>query len=351
MEDVTKIWVHFKLEISWMGYNRPVMSIQGEIMTIQAISFGELLIDFVSTERDVAVGDAPAFLKAPGGAPANVAVGLAKLGIKTAFISQLGDDFFGHHLVDVVAAQGVNVSGVRFTDQAMTMLAFVSVDAEGERSFVFYRKPSADMLMTPDDLDMDLLRQTEILHYGSITLIDDPLRTTTLAAIEAAKTGGALISYDPNLREPLWESLDAAKQGILLGWEYANIIKVSDAELAFISDTNDIAAGVKKLWGDATQLVVVTKGANGCEAFLATQHWQVPSFAVQVEDTIGAGDGFVAGLLAGILKLGDGWQTNDLTDVLQAANAVGAITASRQGAIPALPTASEVAAFLNQHTQ
>lgn len=319
-------------------------------MPPRVVSFGELLIDFVSTQRDVAVGDAPGFIKSPGGAPANVAVALAKLGIQTAFMGQVGDDFFGHYLAKVMENHGVAISGLRKTDRAMTMLAFVSVDASGERSFVFYRKPSAEMLMTPADLDMSLLAQTEVFHFGSITLIDDPLRGTTLAAVQHASQHDALISYDPNLRKPLWKSEDAAREGMQVGFDYAHVVKVSDEELEFLTGTADLAEGVCRLWRDATRLIVVTRGGEGCVGFTRDRSWVVPGFVVKVADTIGAGDSFVAGLLSGLLMLGKDWDQQDLLPVLRRANAVGALTTTKPGGIPALPTGAELETFLANNT-
>ena len=317
-------------------------------MTPRAVSFGELLIDFVSTRRGVSVGDAPGFIKAPGGAPANVAVGLAKLGIPTAFMGQVGDDWFGHYLAGVLTENQVDVSALRFTDEAMTLLAFVSIEASGERSFVFYRKPSAEMLMTEADLDKNMLARTELFHFGSITLIDEPLRSTTLAAVKYAQAHGALISYDPNLREPLWADHDAARAGMMIGFEYAGVIKLSEEELAFLTDTYDTETGIQKLWQESTtKLMVVTRGNAGCLAFTKTQSWEVPGFEVTVEDTIGAGDGFVAGLLSGIMEMNADWHHMDLLPVLQRANAVGALTATRQGGIPALPDTDAVKHFLS----
>lgn len=318
-------------------------------MAIQAVSFGELLIDFVSTQRDVSVGEAPAFAKAPGGAPANVAVGLAKLGVPTAFMGQVGDDPFGHHLAEVLAREGVDVSGLRFSTQALTPLAFVSVEASGERSFIFYRKPSADMLMTEADLDQNLLAQAKVFHFGSITLIDEPLRSTTLAAVHQAQANGALISYDPNLREPLWRSLEDARQGMKLGLQFAHVVKVSEEELAFLTGESDLEVGVRRLWEDNTRLIVVTRGAEGCAAFTAKRSWSVAGYRVTVEDTIGAGDGFVAGLLSGVLPMGADWYDQDLLPVLQRANAVGALTVTKRGGIPALPDAEALETFLRTH--
>ncbi len=311
-----------------------------------AVCFGELLIDFVSTQRDVSVGEAPGFVKAPGGAPANVAVGLAKLGIPVAFMGQVGNDPFGQYLANVLRTQNVHIDALRFSEEALTPLAFVSVEASGERSFVFYRKPSADMLMRETDLDKNLLASAKLFHFGSITLIDNPVRKTTLAAVKHAQKHGALISYDPNLREPLWPDLEVARTGLKIGFEFAEVVKLSEEELDFLTDTQEIETGVRYLWTKKTKLMVVTRGAEGCEAYTENNQWIVPGYKVKVEDTIGAGDGFVAGLLSGILELGTDWHQADLLPVLQRACAVGALTTTQRGAIPALPTRAEVDAFM-----
>lgn len=324
-------------------------------MSRNVICMGELLIDFVALERDTSVGYAHRFEKAAGGAPANVAVGLAKLGVPSAFITQLGDDPFGHFLRDTLAEQGVDVSMTYFTDKARTALAFASIEASGERSFAFYRHPSADMLLEATQLDETLLRQATIFHYGSISLINDPVKSATLHAIQIAAEGGALISYDPNLREPLWPSLSAAKDGMLLGLQFANIVKISEDELVFLSGQEDastpeqIASSARQLWHDKLQLMVVTLGGAGCVAVTPNDIWTTSGFQVQVEDTIGAGDGFVAGLLSGIVDsdLTTLLNTDLMPALLRRANAVGALTASKRGAIPALPTADELATFLN----
>lgn len=315
-----------------------------------------MLIDFVALERDVPVGYANRFEKAAGGAPANVAVGLAKLGIPVAFMTQVGDDPFGHFLVETLQENGVDTSTICVTDVARTALAFVSVEANGERSFAFYRKPSADMLMQANQLNRELLETIAIFHFGSITLIDEPIRSTTLEGIRIAKNSGALISYDPNLRPALWQSLDAAREGILIGLQQANIVKMNHEELTFLTnnhelhDSDEIVAAARSLWHDDLHLMVITQGSDGCIALNQELYWQTSGFKVDVEDTIGAGDGFMAGLLAGLITR----QTQPLTDNIQAdmvsilnqANAVGALTASKRGGIPALPNADSVHAFL-----
>lgn len=306
-------------------------------------SFGELLIDFVALETGVAVGDASGFVKAPGGAPANVAVGIAKLGQPSAFLGQVGDDPFGHFLDGVLRAEGVNTHGLRFSSEARTGLAFVSLRADGERSFVFYRNPSADMLMTPGDIDYDVINTARIFHYGSITTITEPSRSATLMAIQHARRNGAFISYDPNLRMSLWSSEDSARAGLLAGLHGAHLVKVSEEELEFLTG----GSVVDPLWREDMSLIAVTRGAAGVSLFTRDGvRVDVPGFAVQAVDTTGAGDGFVAGLLVGLLEHRFPMDAKSLTQIARFANAVGAITTTGKGAIPSLPTRATVEAFL-----
>jgi len=306
---------------------------------MSVVSLGELLIDFVALESGVTVGEASGFVKAPGGAPANVAVAVARLGMPSAFLGQVGDDPFGHFLADVLRKEGVDVSGLRFSDQARTALAFVSLRADGERSFMFYRHPSADMLMTPADVALDVIDRAKVFHFGSITMIGEPSRSATLAAVRRAQERGLLISYDPNLRLSLWPSAEAARAGMLIGFDYAQVVKISDEELEFLTGGQDVDA----LWRDNIRLIVVTYGAGGSTAHTRRESYHVPGFKVQVVDTTGAGDGFVAGLLVRLLEKG----FDDLTGTLRFANAVGALTTMQRGAIPALPTRAEAERLLS----
>jgi len=315
------------------------------------IACGELLIDFVSTESGVTLAEVPAFKKAAGGAPANVAVGLARLGYRAGFMGQVGDDDFGHFLADTLAESGVDTGGLRFSSAARTALAFVSLRGDGERSFMFYRHPSADMLWRPEDVDARYAASTRVFHYGSISLIGEPSRGATLAALGYARAGGALISYDPNLRLPLWPSAEAARTEMLAGWQHADLIKVSEEELAFLSgegqtDLSGFARGARKLWHDRLRLLVITRGAAGCVYFTPETAGEAPGFVVKPVDTTGAGDGFVAGLLAGLLDHDLAWDRAIIEDALRLGNAVGALTTTQRGAIPALPTRAAVEALL-----
>lgn len=308
------------------------------------IAFGELLIDFVALENGVTVGEASGFIKAPGGAPANVAVAVERLGHPAAFLGQVGEDAFGHFLADVLSAEGVETRGLRFTEKARTSLAFVSLAADGERSFMFYRHPAADMLMTPDDVAYDVIDTGKVFHYGSITLIDNPVRSATIAAVEHARRKNLLISYDPNLRLALWPSAQAAKEGMRLGMQYAQIVKISEEELDFLTGSDSAYA----LWKDQMQAIIVTHGAKGATLYTQKGKTFCPGFSVQAVDTTGAGDSFVAGFLVGVLEQGG---INDPMALLRFANATGAITTQAKGAIPALPLRSKVDAFLQEHPQ
>jgi fructokinase len=311
---------------------------------MSVVAFGELLIDFVALENGVTVGEASGFLKAPGGAPANVAVAVERLGQRAAFLGQVGNDPFGYFLGDVLIAEGVETKGLRYTDKARTPLAFVSLGADGERSFMFYRNPSADMLMTPDDVAYDVIEAGRIFHYGSITLIDDPVRSATLAAVEHARKSGLMISYDPNLRLALWPNEKAAKEGMRLGLEHAHIVKISEEELEFLTGNGSAYA----LWKDQMQAIIVTHGAKGATLYTQGGKTHCPGFSVQSVDTTGAGDSFVAGFLVGVLEQGG---LKDPMSLLRFANATGALTTQAKGAIPALPLRSKVDAFLLDHPQ
>jgi fructokinase len=312
------------------------------------ICLGELLIDFVPTVTPTTLIDAPAFKNAPGGAPANVAVGLARLGVRSAFMGKVGDDPFGHFLADTLAAAGVDVSALRFTAEARTALAFVSLRADGDREFLFYRHPSADMLLTPEEIDAAAIQGAQILHYGSISLISEPSRSATLRAIDVAREAGTLISCDPNLRLALWPDRAAARDGLLLAISHAQILKISDEELRFLTGSDDPAHARRELWHDRMMLMVVTLGAAGCVYFTADLEGVVAGFSVEAIDATGAGDAFVAGLLHGLLA--DRSATADrgrLRDLCRFANAVAALVTTERGAIPAMPTADAVHQLLS----
>jgi len=313
------------------------------------ISHGEMLIDFVSTVSGVSLIEAPSFLKAPGGAPANVAVGLARLGVSAGFMGQVGDDAFGHFLAQTLRENNVDVSALRFSREARTMLAFVSLRVDGERDFMFYRHPSADMLYSAADVDAEYIRSAQAFHFGTISLISEPARSATLQAVKIAHEAGLLISFDPNLRLNLWPDADAAREAMQSGGSLAHVIKVSEEELEFLGQTDDLTQAACKLWHDDLRVLIITRGKAGCRYVTAAFNGEVTGFDVAVTDTTGAGDGFVAGLLKGLLAQPDAHLDKDrLRVICRYANAVGALTTTRRGAIPALPTAEQVEAFLSK---
>ncbi|XP_021891301.1 probable fructokinase-6, chloroplastic isoform X1 [Carica papaya] len=309
------------------------------------VCFGEMLIDFVPTTSGVSLAEAPAFKKAPGGAPANVAVGIARLGGSSAFIGKVGEDEFGYMLADILKENNVNNEGMRFDPGARTALAFVTLRSDGEREFMFYRNPSADMLLQEAELDFNLIKKAKIFHYGSISLITEPCRSAHIAAAKAAKDAGVVLSYDPNLRLPLWPSLDSAREGILSIWETADIIKVSEEEISFLTKGEDPYddAVVRKLFHPNLKLLLVTEGPNGCRYYTKEFSGRVKGFEVNAVDTTGAGDAFVAGMLSQLAVDLSLLQDEDrLRKALKFANGCGALTGMERGAIPALPTKEAV---------
>jgi fructokinase len=317
------------------------------------ITIGEALIDFVSTESGVTLREAPAFTKAAGGAPANVAAGLARLGVSSGFIGRVGDDPLGHFLADTLAAEGVDVSQIGFERRARTGLAFVSLTAEGERDFVFFRHPSADMFLSPGHINPSYVKKAQAIVYGSIGLITEPCRSGVLKALAIARDAGVLRVYDANLRLSLWGSESEARYGLRLGLDRADVLKLSLDELEFLSGTRDLPAGVEKLWaanplqGNGMRLMIVTSGAQGCAYRTATDFGQLPGYSVDTVDTTGAGDGFLAGLLAELMAANFSLERENVENALRFANAAGALTTTQRGAIPALPTRSQVGTLLS----
>ncbi|KAI3955733.1 hypothetical protein MKW98_006093 [Papaver atlanticum] len=274
------------------------------------VCFDEMLMDFVPDVAGVSLAESAGFVNAPGGAPAT------KLGGSSAFIGKFGDDEFGHMLVDVLKKNEVNTEG-----------------------FMFYRNPSADMLLKESELNMDLIKQAKIFHYGSISLITEPCRSAHMAAMKAAREAGALLSYDPNVRLPLWPSAEACRQGIMSIWNSADLIKVSDEEVEFLTqgDASD-EKNVLSLWFDGLKLLLVTDGEKGCRYFTKNFKGAVKGNSVKTVDTTGAGDAFIGSFLHSAAR-DSSILVNEckLKNALEMANACGAICTTMKGAIPALP--------------
>ena len=318
---------------------------------LDVVSLGELLIDFVSTEKGVPLADSPGFAKKPGGAPANVAVGLAKQGLRSGFVGKVGADAFGDFLRTTLVEHGVDCSHLAADAEARTTLAFVALGPDGSPDFAFYRDPGADMRLCPDDIDEAWHREARAFHFGSISFTHPEPKAATLKALDIAKASGQLISYDPNYRPALWDDPERARDELLAGFAHAHVAKVSEEEWEFITGTPDLIEGAKPLLEVGVRLLVVSRGPDGCWFTTGSASGLVPGYEVEVAETTGAGDGFVAALLTellGVVRSPSGLSSlaaPRLFQICDYANAVGALTATKVGAIPALPTRDEALAF------
>lgn len=316
------------------------------LQTPDVLCLGEVLIDFMPA-GPAQPGVIGAFDPAPGGAPANVAVGLARLGVRSAFMGRTAADGFGRFLARALSDAGVDVSRLRLDPDARTPVAFVSLDEEGEREFLFYGEPMAGF--STADLDHDAIAAARLLHSGSIGLIHPAAREASLLAVETARRNGRLVSFDANLRLALWPDRDTAEGLIRRGIAAASIVKLSDEELEFLTGRADPEGAGRSLWHEDLRLLVVTHGRNGCTFLTADASGHVPGMAVTTVDTTGAGDAFVAALLAGILEDVDTAFTPDrLREICRFANAAGALTTTAPGAIPSLPGRAAVNRLLDR---
>jgi fructokinase len=312
-----------------------------------AVCLGEALVDFVADTSGVSLIECPGFRKAAGGAVANVSVGLARLGVETAFLGKVGEDPFGRFLQKTLADAGVDTRFMVFDPDHRTGLAFVSLQANGERDFVFFRNPSADMLHRADEVPEAALLNCRVYHFGSISLIQDPSRSATLAALEHAREWGAVISFDPNLRPPLWPNLELARREMLAALPLADVVKASEEEAEFLFGPGSLPQQAERVLAAGPRLVAITRGAAGCYLATPENGVEVRGFAVNAVDTTGAGDGFVAGLLTCILEAGKvDLEPDELLCAGRFANAVGALTCTQKGGIPALPTRQAAEGFL-----
>ncbi len=307
-------------------------------------AIGELLIDFTpagQTER----GDL-LFARIPGGAPANVLAAAARLGGKTAFLGKVGRDAFGAFLRATLDGLGICTEGLCADPRVNTTLAFVQLDEHGDRSFSFYRKPGADVMLTYEEVRRDLVDSCRILHFGSVSLTDEPSRSATLQTAKYAREQGKIISYDPNYRPPLWEDAETAREQMLRGLRLADVVKVSGEELQLLSGAAGLEEGSARLAGYGPSLILVSLGEKGAFYRLGQLTGRQPTFQVNTIDTNGAGDSFFGAVLhrlsgkslADIRAMG----REELEDILSFANAAGSITTTRKGSIPALPTLEEI---------
>lgn len=311
---------------------------------IDVVALGELLIDFtcVSTDAD----GYPTMAAHPGGAPANFLAALTKYGAKTALLGKVGDDAFGKLLLRTLDKAGIETGGIVVTPDMFTTLAFVTIDETGNRSFSFARKPGADTQLRFEELNMALFDQAKVFHFGTLSLTDEPARSATRQAVALAGQQGKLITFDPNLRKPLWNNLDEAKTQILWGLQQADVVKISDEEVEFLFGlgAEDGAAHILAAYG--VKLVFVTCGANGCYFSNGTAQGHVPSLSdISVIDTTGAGDIFGGSALCRILQLHKAPELlteSELTDIVRFACTAAGLSTTRSGGISSVAEMEEV---------
>ncbi len=285
------------------------------------------------------------FKKEAGGAPANVACAVAKLGGKSVFIGKLGADAFGDFLVETLNDVGVDTRYVLRTNEANTALAFVSLKADGDRDFSFYRNPSADMLLSEHEVDVNWFAKGDILHYCSVDLIEAPVKYAHLKAIQAVKAAGGLVSFDPNVRLPLWHNPEDCRQTILQFIPLSHIVKISSDELSFITGIEDEQAALASLFVGDVEAVVYTRGADGASWYGRGDQATEPGQVVAVVDTTGAGDAFIGALLYQLqLNQGtlEGIDASKAKEIISFANKAAALTTTRPGAISSLPRLEEL---------
>ena len=312
------------------------------------IALGELLIDFTMNGQSEQGNNV--FEACPGGAPCNVLALLNKMGKKTAFLGKVGKDQFGTLLRDTITDAGIDASHLMVDDTVNTTLAFVHTFPDGDREFSFYRNPGADMMLTEDEVDPEFIAQTKILHFGTLSMTHDGVRAATKKAVQAAKDAGCLVSFDPNLRPPLWSSLDLAKEQMEYGFGVCDILKISDNEIQFVSGKEDYDEGIAYLQEKYNiPLILLTMGKEGSRAYYKGKCVERPGFAVKAIETTGAGDTFCGSSLNYIVEHGfDDLTEDQLGELLTFANAAAAIVTTKKGAIRSMPEREEVEALIRK---
>ena len=308
------------------------------------VTIGEILIDLTYSGRDKGV---PVYTANPGGAPANVAVAAARLGADAAFIGKVGRDYYGDFLRATLTENGVDISDMLVDNDAPTTLAVVSVSETGERSFSFYRRNCADTLLSSEEISTELLGNTRFLHFGSVSLTDDPARTATLFAAQKAKELGAVVTYDPNYRANLWNSEEEAVERMKSVLGFVDILKISDEELPLLTGTDDPVEGTRQLSDTyGISLILLTLGPDGAFYRRGEETGKAEGFKVKVADTNGAGDTFFGSFLSRMITLGvyrpEQLTSEQLYESVRTANLAASLTTSRHGAIPAMPDLKEL---------
>lgn len=310
---------------------------------MDVVALGELLIDF--TENGVSSQGNPLFEANPGGAPCNVLAMLSGLGHTTAFIGKVGNDFFGKQLEKAITEVGIDAKGLLKDNDVHTTLALVHTYPDGDRDFSFYRNPGADMMLTEEEVPVDIVKSARIFHFGTLSMTHERVRLATKKAIAIAQDAGAIILFDPNIREPLWNSLDDAREQVLYGLQQCDILKISDNEIQWLTGEDDFTEGVR--WINMRYhipLILVSMGKEGSRAYYQDKMVEAAPFIQKnTIETTGAGDTFCACVLHYVLEHGLQKLTDkDLKDMLTYANAAAAIVTTRKGALRVMPQPKEI---------
>lgn len=306
------------------------------------IASGELLIDFTMNGQSEQGNNM--FEACPGGAPCNVLALLNKMGKKTAFIGKVGKDQFGTLLRDTITEAGIDASNLMVDENVNTTLAFVHTFPDGDREFSFYRNPGADMMLTADEVNPEVVKDTKVFHFGTLSMTHDGVREATKKAVETAKANGCLVSFDPNLRPPLWSSLDLAKEQMEYGFGKCDILKISDNEIQFVSGKEDYDEGIAYLQETYNiPLILLTMGKDGSRAYYKGMRVERPGFSVKAIETTGAGDTFCGSSLNYLVDHDfENLTEEQLGEMLTFANAAAALVTTKKGAIKAMPVKEEV---------
>lgn len=310
---------------------------------IDVVALGELLIDFTSTGKSAS--GKRLFEQNPGGAPANMLTAVSKAGLKAAFIGKVGNDLHGQFLKETIESVGIDTQGLIMDDTVFTTLAFVSLNEDGERSFSFARKPGADTKLCFKEVNTDLLLSTRVFHIGSLSLTDEPARTTTFEAVKMAKEAGAIISYDPNYRAPLWESKETAMERMKSIISYIDIMKISDEETDLLTPYKNPKEASEYLLKKGVNVVVITLGAEGALVCNRTSMNLVPGYKSNVVDTTGAGDSFWGAFVSQLIKSKiplENLSKEHLVDFARYGNAVASLCVEQNGGISGIPEQEEV---------
>lgn len=305
-------------------------------------ALGEMLIDFTMNGQSGQGNNL--FEACPGGAPCNVLAMLNKLGRRTAFIGKVGNDQFGRLLKDTIEELGIETGGLVMDQNINTTLAFVHTFPDGDREFSFYRKPGADMMLSEEEVDYEMIRQSKVFHFGTLSMTDEPVRSATKRALKEAKKAGCLITFDPNLRPPLWKSLEEAREMMEYGFGYCDMLKISDNEIQFISGKEDYDEGIRYLQEKYhIPVIFLTMGKEGSRAYYKDLRVERAGYTVKAIETTGAGDTFCGCVINGLLKYGvEHLDEEKLGEILSYANAAAALITTKKGAIRSMPEPSQV---------